>query len=96
MLISFIFCYSEKFFVVFYSSFYFVLGPFVIEPLYLNLLWMSNWDVPSEILTDSGKEFIGLGGRTCVLYWEFIIFEPESTTIELSLPNALEEFLSAF
>ena len=21
--------------------------------------WMSNWDVPSEILTDSGKEFIG-------------------------------------
>ena len=26
MLISFIFSYSEKFFVVFYSSFYFVLG----------------------------------------------------------------------
>ena len=22
--------------------------------------WMSNWDVPSEVLTDSGKEFIGI------------------------------------
>ena len=31
-----------------------------------------------------------------MLYWEFIIFVPESTTIELSLLNALEGFLSAF
>ena len=56
---------------------------------------MSNWDVPSEILRDSGKEFIGTWWENmCVLYWEFIIFVPESTTIELSLLNALEEFLS--
>ena len=31
-----------------------------------------------------------------MLYWECIIFVPESRTIELSLLNALEEFLSAF
>ena len=31
-----------------------------------------------------------------MLYWEFIIFVPESTTIELSLLNALEGFLSTF
>ena len=31
-----------------------------------------------------------------MLYWEFITFVPESTTIEPSLLNALEEFLSTF
>ena len=29
-------------------------------------------------------------------YYEFITFVPESTTMELSLLNALEEFLSPF
>ena len=31
-----------------------------------------------------------------MLYWEFIIFVPESKSIELSLLNALEEFLLTF
>ena len=57
---------------------------------------MSNCDVPSEILTAEGRSSLGLGGRTCVLYWEFIIFVPEATTIEPSLLNTLEEFLSTF
>ena len=57
--------------------------------------WMSNWDVPSEILTDSGKEYIGTWWENmCALLGVHHLHE--STTIEPSLLNVLEEFLSTF
>ena len=58
--------------------------------------WMSNWDVPSEILKDSGKEFIGTWWENMCALLGVHQLRARSTTIELSLLNALEEFLSAF
>ena len=37
--------------------------------------WMSNWDVPSEILTDSGNEFIGTWWENmCALWLSLSVF----------------------
>ena len=55
---------------------------------------MSNCDVPSEILADSAKEFIGTWWDNMCALLGVHQSVPESTIIKLSLLNELEEFLS--
>ena len=47
--------------------------------------WMGGWDVPSEVVTDSGKEYTSEWGENYVLALESTTSDVESTHIERCL-----------